>query len=56
MLDRKYKIKVKRKDLPIILLLLVAFILRIGVLITKGPMFGLNSDDVSYVNSAITFV
>ena len=56
MLDRKYKIKVKRKDLPIILLLLVAFILRIGVLITKGPMYGLNSDDVSYVNSAITFV
>ncbi len=50
------KCKERRKNLPILLLVLVAFIFRIGVIVTKGPMYGLNSDDISYVNSAITFV
>lgn len=46
--------KIKKENVAIFLLLSVALILRLAVLIEKGPMYGLGSDDLSYINSGIT--
>lgn len=45
-----------KKEFPILVILIIGFTLRIIALINNGAEYGLSSDDLSYVNAAITFV
>ncbi|MEG0034928.1 MAG: hypothetical protein RR734_05085 [Bacilli bacterium] len=52
----KFKCKIEKSSIPIILILVIAAIMRIAVLSEMNVDYNLASDDLSYINSAITFV
>lgn len=48
--------KIRKDQIAIASILLLGFAIRFAAVLTQGAEYGLNSDDLSYVNAAITFV